>query len=84
MCLVHVVPAIPKLPYATAFFHEAEYEKQLHEDAAEELDELAAKIAKSGVPARSDRGNGQRCEHGIAAHRRAQQRGSDRHLPRME
>lgn len=53
MCLVHVVPAIPKLPNATAFFHEADYEKQLHDEAAKKLDELAAKITKSGVPARS-------------------------------
>ena len=53
ICLVHVVPAIPKLPNATAFFHEADYEKQLHDEAAKKLDELAAKITKTGVPARS-------------------------------
>lgn len=53
MCLVHVVPAIPKLPSASAFFHEAEYEQQLHEDAATKLNELAAKISAKGVPART-------------------------------
>jgi nucleotide-binding universal stress UspA family protein len=53
MCLVYIVPAIPKLPSAKAFFHEAEYEQQLHQEAATKLDEMASKITKSGVPARS-------------------------------
>jgi nucleotide-binding universal stress UspA family protein len=49
--LVHVVPAIPKLPSAQAFFHEAEYEKQLHDDAQAKLEQIASKISASGVKA---------------------------------
>jgi nucleotide-binding universal stress UspA family protein len=48
-----VVPALPKLPSASAFLHEGEYEKQLHQEAVTTLDKLASKITASGVPARS-------------------------------
>ena len=53
LCLVHVVPAIPKLPSPGTIFHEAEYEQELHKDAKNRLDELAQKISNSRVPARS-------------------------------
>lgn len=53
LLLVHVVPAIPKLPSAQAFFHEAEYEKQLHEDAKAKLEQIAQRVSASGVKANS-------------------------------
>jgi nucleotide-binding universal stress UspA family protein len=49
ICLVHVVPAIPKLPSPSKIFSEREYEEQLHQDAQKRLDALAAKIEKRGV-----------------------------------
>jgi nucleotide-binding universal stress UspA family protein len=53
LCLVHVVPAIPKLPPASAVFHEREYEDELHRQAQVRLDEIAGTIAKRGVKVRS-------------------------------
>lgn len=53
ICLVHVVPAIPKLPSPSKIFSEREYEEQLHEDAQKRLDELAKKIGKGGVVVKS-------------------------------
>jgi nucleotide-binding universal stress UspA family protein len=53
VCLAHVVPAIPKLPSPSKIFSEGEYEEQLHQDAQKRLDELAAKIGKRGVNAKS-------------------------------
>ena len=38
LCLVHVVPAIPKLPSASAFFHEGEYEQELHTPDSTKVD----------------------------------------------
>jgi nucleotide-binding universal stress UspA family protein len=53
LCLVYVVPAIPKLPSATTMFHEGEYEQQLHEGAQKQLDEMVRAIGRRGVAARS-------------------------------
>ena len=53
LCLVHVVPAIPKLPSPGTIFHEAEYEEELHKVAKNRLDQLAQKISGGGVPAHS-------------------------------
>jgi nucleotide-binding universal stress UspA family protein len=53
LCLVHVVPAIPKLPSAGTMFHEGEYERQLHEDAQKQLDEMVRTIGRRGVAART-------------------------------
>jgi nucleotide-binding universal stress UspA family protein len=53
LCLVHVVPAIPKLPSAATMFHEGEYERQLHEDAQKQLDEMVRTIGRRGVAART-------------------------------
>lgn len=53
ICLVHVVPAIPKLPSPSTLFSEREYEEQLHQDAQKRLDELAKKIGKRGVAVKS-------------------------------
>ncbi len=48
LCLVHVVPAIPKLPSATPFFREGQYEQELHKDAQLRLDSMARKVAARG------------------------------------
>jgi len=53
LLLVHVVPAIPKLPSTAAFFHEGEYEHELHKDAQKQLDEMVATLAHRGLKARS-------------------------------
>lgn len=50
--LVHVVPAIPKLPSAGTIFHEAEYEEELHKDAENRLEEMVREISRRGVRAR--------------------------------
>ena len=47
--LVHVVPAIPKLPSAETLFHEGEYEEELHKDAEKRLAELAREVQQKGV-----------------------------------
>jgi len=49
LCLVHVVPAIPKLPAATTIFREGEYEEELHKDAEKRLNEMVQKIAERGL-----------------------------------
>jgi nucleotide-binding universal stress UspA family protein len=53
LLLVHVVPAIPKLPSPGTIFHEAEYEEELHKEAQNRLEELVRKISGSGLQARS-------------------------------
>ena len=53
LCLVHVVPAILKLPSASTIFHEGEYEQQLHEDAQRRLDEMVRAVGRRGVAART-------------------------------
>ena len=53
LCLVHVVPAIPKLPSAKAFFHEGEYEQELHKAAQKGLDEMVHAIEARGLRARA-------------------------------
>ena len=45
VCLVHVVPAIPKLPSARTIFKEAEYELALHADAEKQLGQMAEALA---------------------------------------
>jgi nucleotide-binding universal stress UspA family protein len=49
LVLLHVVPAIPKLPLNVSIFHEAEYEQELHKDAERQVKELAAELAKKGL-----------------------------------
>jgi nucleotide-binding universal stress UspA family protein len=49
LCLVHVVPMLPRLPTASTIFHEAEYEKELHQDAELRLNEIAKKLVQSGL-----------------------------------
>ena len=50
--LVHAVPAIPRLTSAREFFHEGEYETELHKDAESRLGKLAEDLAQKGVKAR--------------------------------
>jgi nucleotide-binding universal stress UspA family protein len=49
LCLVHVVPFIPKLPSASTIFNEREYEEELHKSADVRLKEIGDEIARSGV-----------------------------------
>jgi nucleotide-binding universal stress UspA family protein len=52
ICLVHVVPALPKLPSVAAFFNEAEYEKALHTDAEKKLAKMVEELAGRGISAK--------------------------------
>jgi nucleotide-binding universal stress UspA family protein len=56
LCLVHVVPAIPRLPSASTFFHEGEYEEELHKSAQSRLDEMVRAVEARGIKARSEVG----------------------------
>lgn len=56
LLLVHAVPAIPRLPSATEFFHEAQYEAALHKEAEQRLANLAKGLAQQGVRARTEVG----------------------------
>ncbi|MGA2717929.1 MAG: universal stress protein [Candidatus Acidiferrales bacterium] len=56
LLLVHVVPAIPRLPSATAFFHEGEYEEELHKCAQKRLDEMVRALEARGIKARAEIG----------------------------
>ena len=47
--LVHVVPALPKLPTSVSIFKEGEYEEQLHKDAVQQLEQLGKKFTAKGV-----------------------------------
>ncbi len=53
LCLIHVAPMLPKLPSASAVFHEAEYEAALHEDAKQRLHQMAAKFREVGLTVKS-------------------------------
>lgn len=53
LLLVHVVPAIPKLPSSGTIFHEAEYEDELHKDAENRLEDMVREITGHGGRARS-------------------------------
>lgn len=53
LCLVHVVPAIPKLPSASLLFHEREYEEELLKDAQKRLDEIVQQVSERGLTARA-------------------------------
>ena len=54
--LVHVVPAIPRLPSAAAILHEREYEEELHNGATARLDEMVKAIEDRGLKARGEVG----------------------------
>jgi nucleotide-binding universal stress UspA family protein len=54
--LVHVVPALPRLPAGVSIFKESEYEKSLHEDAVRRIGELAAQHSSAAISVRSEVG----------------------------
>jgi nucleotide-binding universal stress UspA family protein len=56
LLLVHVVPALPKLPSVAAFLHEADYERALTADAEKQLQSLISKFQQAGLRARSEVG----------------------------
>jgi nucleotide-binding universal stress UspA family protein len=53
LCLVHVVPMLPRLPSASALFHEAEYEQELHNDAEQRLRQIALNLTQRGLSVKS-------------------------------
>jgi universal stress protein A len=53
LCLVHVVPMLPRLPSASTLFHEAEYEQELHNDAEQRLRQIALNLTQSGLSVKS-------------------------------
>jgi len=54
LLLIHAVPAIPRLPSAREFFHEAEYEAALHKEAEQRLGELVQDLTDNGIRARAE------------------------------
>ncbi len=75
LLLVHVVPALPKLPSASAIFHEAEYERELHKDAEQQLEALAQQYAGKGITARAHVGTAN--DVGMEILRIGEQEGAD-------
>jgi nucleotide-binding universal stress UspA family protein len=56
LLLVHVVPALPKLPANVSIFKEGEYDSRLHEEAAKRMADLSAAYAQTGLSVRSEVG----------------------------
>jgi nucleotide-binding universal stress UspA family protein len=56
LLLVHVVPALPRLPANVSIFKETEYERTLHEQAVKRITELSAKYAQTGISVQSEVG----------------------------
>ena len=52
LCLVHVVPALPRLPSVAAFFNEGEYVQALHSDAEKQLAQMVDELAHRGINAK--------------------------------
>jgi nucleotide-binding universal stress UspA family protein len=51
LCLIHVVPALPKLPSLQALFNEADYEQALHSEAEKRLAQMVEEFARHGIKA---------------------------------
>jgi len=49
LCLVYVVPALPKLPTDVSIFQEGAYEEKLHANASQRLDGMVEKLGKRGI-----------------------------------
>jgi nucleotide-binding universal stress UspA family protein len=49
LCLVHVVPMLPRLPSASTIFHEAEYERELHNHAEQRVRQVALELGQTGL-----------------------------------
>src|SRR5664279_890691 len=56
LLLVHVVPALPRLPPDVSIFREGEYEERLHDEAVRRIGELAAKYSPRGISISTDVG----------------------------
>jgi nucleotide-binding universal stress UspA family protein len=56
LLLIHVVPALPRLPSSVSMFKEAEYERWLHEKAVKTLAELSEKYGQAGISVRTEVG----------------------------
>jgi len=56
LCLVHVVPALPRLPFGVSIFKEADYEQALHADAEKKLAQLVDEISQGGITAKYEVG----------------------------
>jgi nucleotide-binding universal stress UspA family protein len=56
LLLVHVVPALPRLPPEISLFKEGEYEDRLHQEAAKRMGELAARCSQRGISVKSEVG----------------------------
>jgi nucleotide-binding universal stress UspA family protein len=56
LLLVHVMPAIENLPSSVSIFKEGKYDQSLNEKAEQQLNQLAAGLAKSNVKARAELG----------------------------
>jgi nucleotide-binding universal stress UspA family protein len=55
--LVHVVPVIPDLPEGVSILEEGQYEQSLHDTAAKQLSEVAARFAGRNLTVRTELGN---------------------------
>ena len=51
VCLVYVVPMIPKLPPSVSMFKEGEYENELHKEAEEKLQKPVEGLRQRGIKA---------------------------------
>jgi nucleotide-binding universal stress UspA family protein len=58
LLLVHVVPALPRLPPNVSIFKEEEYEHWLHEEAVRRITDLSAKYEQAGASVRTEVGTG--------------------------
>jgi nucleotide-binding universal stress UspA family protein len=56
LLLVHVVPALPKLPTGVSIFKEGEYDGRLHLEATKRMADLSATYARSGLSVGSEVG----------------------------
>jgi nucleotide-binding universal stress UspA family protein len=50
LTLAHVVPMLPRIP-AKYLLHEGDYERELHQEAAEKLNALVAQLKAKGIAA---------------------------------
>jgi nucleotide-binding universal stress UspA family protein len=56
LLLVHVVPALPRLPTNVSMFKEEEYERWLHEEAVRKIIDLSKTYEQTGVSVRTEVG----------------------------
>jgi nucleotide-binding universal stress UspA family protein len=75
LCLVHVVPMLPRLPSVKTVFHEAEYEQALHSEAEQRLNQMAQKLSENGLAVKTVVGTAN--DTGMEILRVAEQNGAD-------